>query len=160
MVLNYLRKRFGDGGFRPDVVLLNCGLHDIKRDPKTHAIAIDPQEYESNLNAIVDLLRSNRVDIVWINTTPVDDARHNSLSKQFHRYNADVKRYNEIADKVFTRDRISIIDLYTFTSQLGNNHYIDHVHFDETTRALQAAFISGFLDDWSPRRNARARQFN
>jgi hypothetical protein len=41
-----------------------------------------------------------------------------------------------------------IIDLYTFTLHYGNSHYIDHVHFDPATRALQAAFIAGYLDSW------------
>ncbi len=29
MVLAYLRERMESGGFSPDVLLLNCGLHDI-----------------------------------------------------------------------------------------------------------------------------------
>ena len=30
MVLDYLKQRLEDPGFSPDVLLLNCGLHDIK----------------------------------------------------------------------------------------------------------------------------------
>ncbi len=145
MVLEYLRGRFHEAAFDPEVVLVNCGLHDIKRDPKTNVIAIDTAEYERNLKAIEDLVRSHHAKLVWISTTPVDDARHNALSKQFFRYNADVVRYNEIAAKLFKRTGVPIIDLYTFTAHFGNGHYIDHVHFDEPTRALQAAYIAGSL---------------
>lgn len=146
MVLEYLKGRYAEPGFRPDVVVINCGLHDIKRIPKTNAIAIEASEYHDNLAAILALVRSKGGQLLWVNTTPVNDVRHNSLSKEFYRYNADVKRYNEIAEKLFKQSHVPMVDLYDFTEQLGESHYIDHVHFDEPTRMLQAAYIAGFLD--------------
>ncbi len=145
MVLEYLKGRYTESTFRPQVVVINCGLHDIKRIPKTNVIAIDAAEYHDNLAAILALVRSKGGQLVWINTTPVNDARHNSLSKEFFRYNADVMRYNDIAAELFKQSKVPIVDLYNFTAQLGDNHYVDHVHFDEQTRGLQAAFIAGFL---------------
>jgi lysophospholipase L1-like esterase len=148
MVLDYLKGRYADKAFHPEFVAINCGLHDIKRIPKTNAIAIDAAEYRDNLAAILALVQSRGGHLVWINTTPVNDARHNALSKEFFRYNADVKRYNEIAEKLFKQSNVPTIDLYTFTAQMGDGHYIDHVHFDEPTRMLQAAFIAGFLNSY------------
>ncbi len=142
-VLNYLRMRFTDDRFHPDIVLVNCGLHDIKRNPKTNVIAIDSGEYRKNLIAIFALLHSHKARAIWISSTPVDDARHNSLMKQFFRYNADVERYNRIAGDICAARHIPIVDLYEFTAHLGKDHYIDHVHFDTSTRELQAAFIAG-----------------
>jgi hypothetical protein len=147
MVLEYLQKRYSEPDFRPDIVMLNAGLHDIKRIPESNAIAIDPAEYQSNLEKIAALVRQNHAKLIWINTTPVDDQRHNSLSKEFYRYDRDVVHYNEIAKSVFAGARIPIVDLYTFTKQLGPGHYIDHVHFDEATRAQQAAFIAGCISN-------------
>lgn len=148
LVLSYLRTRFAEADFHPDVVLINCGMWDIKRDPKTNQIVVAADEYKSNLVAIADLVRSKRAKMIWINTTPVDDARHNSISKSFYRFNADVVAYNDIAEKLFNARHVPIVDLYTFTEQLGPGHRIDHAHFDEPTRALQAAYIAGFLDSW------------
>lgn len=145
MVLDYLEKRYSKPDFEPDVVLINCGLHDIKRVPQTNAIAIDSAEYRANLEKMISLIRRHHGKIVWISTTPVDDKRHNALSKEFLRYDRDVVQYNNIADSVFSRARVPIIDLYTFTKQLGPGHYIDHVHWDEITRAQQAAYIAGSL---------------
>jgi lysophospholipase L1-like esterase len=142
-VLNYLRMRFNDDRFHPDIVLVNCGLHDIKRNPKTNVIQIDSSEYRKNLIAIFALLHLHKARVIWISSTPVDDARHNLLSKQFYRYNADVERYNRIAREICATRHIPIIDLYEFTAHLGKDHYIDHVHFDTSTRELQAAFIAG-----------------
>ena len=102
MVLKYLRGRYEDSGFRP-VVVINCGLHDIKRIPRTNAIAVEETEYHDNLAAILALVRARGAELVWINTTPVNDVRHNSISKEFYRYNADVKRYNDIAAKLFSK---------------------------------------------------------
>src|SRR4051812_4882622 len=48
MVLSYLRTRMNDTTFHPDVMLLNCGLHDIKRNPTTKQIAVDSNEYRQN----------------------------------------------------------------------------------------------------------------
>jgi len=145
MVLDYLEKRYAETNFAPDIVLINCGLHDIKRIPQTDAIAIDSTEYRANLEKMTALIRKHHGTIIWISTTPVDDKRHNELSKEFYRYNRDVVKYNEIARGVFTRANAPIIDLYTFTKQLGPDHYIDHVHWDESTRVQQAAYIAGFL---------------
>jgi len=155
MVLDYLKMRYAQSGFAPDVVLINCGLHDIKRTPKTNAIAIDAAHYRSNLQQILGLVRSHHGKLVWVSTTPVDDKRHNSLSTEFLRYNQDVQQYNSIAKDVFSRAKVPMIDLYSFTMQLGPNHYIDHVHWDEGTRTQQAAYIAGFLAEMGGSSHAR-----
>ncbi len=143
MVLEYLSKRYEDPAFRPDIVAINCGLHDIKRIPQTNAIAISPADYRSNLEKILQLVRSHHGKLIWISSTPVDDQRHNTLSKEFYRYDRDVVEYNGIARDFFTRSEVSIIDLYQFTKPFAPGHYIDHVHWDESTRMQQAAYIAG-----------------
>lgn len=143
MVLEYLEKRYASSDFHPDVVVINCGLHDIKRIPQTNAIAIAPAEYRSNLQKILGLVQAHRGKLVWISSTPVDDSRHNSLSKEFYRYDRDVMQYNNIASEIFTPSGIPIVDLYGFTKRMGPDHYIDHVHWDEPTRMQQAAYIAG-----------------
>jgi hypothetical protein len=145
MVLAYLRARFAEKDFRPDVVVLNCGLHDIKRDPTTNNVAVKTEEYRRNLETIQGLIRGEKVGLVWINTTPVDDAIHNSRMHDYHRFDVDVREYNAIAAGVFGRTHTPIVDLYSFTKRLGSEHYEDHVHYDEPTRALQAAYIAGFI---------------
>jgi hypothetical protein len=39
-----------------------------------------------------------------------------------------------------------VIDLHSFTANLGPDLYIDHVHFPESIREKQAAYIAGWLD--------------
>lgn len=43
-------------------------------------------------------------------------------------------------------DGVPAIDLFAFTRALGGNEiFCDHVHFTETVRQLQAAYIAGYL---------------
>ncbi|GAB3319415.1 hypothetical protein GCM10027299_11900 [Larkinella ripae] len=145
MVLEFLKLKTADKTFQPDVLLLNCGLHDIKRLPETNAIQVDSTQYRKNLEAICQLLKKRTIRLIWMRTTAVEDERHNSRSKAFKRYARDLDAYNAIADGVMRQSGVPVIDLYAFTRSLGSEHFIDHVHYDESARALQAAFIAGFL---------------
>jgi hypothetical protein len=145
MVLEFIKLKTADKTFQPDVLLLNCGLHDIKRVPETNAIQVDSVSYRKNLEAIYQLLVKRNIRLVWMQTTDVDDERHNTRSKAFKRYARDLNAYNAIADDIMQKHRVPVIDLYTFTRNLGSDHFIDHVHYDSSARSLQAAFIAGFL---------------
>lgn len=150
MVLEYLKLKAPDKSFQPDVLLLNCGLHDIKRNPETNAIQVDSASYRKNLEAIYQLLHKRTIRLVWMRTTPVEDERHNSRSKAFKRYARDLDAYNAIADEVMHKHGVSIIDLYTFTRSLGSEHFVDHVHYDDFAMQLQAGYIAGFLQGLLP----------
>lgn len=126
-----------------DVLLLNCGLHDIKTHPD--GIQITPEEYEKNLRAIVELVRNRGKKIVWVSSTPVDDEQHNRVCTEFFRYNKDLVVCNNIADKVMKELDVPVIDLYSFTENLDEPLYVDHVHYFEPIRKLHAAFIAGSL---------------
>jgi len=56
MVLEYLRAQFANPSFKPDYLLVNCGLHDIKHDPKTNRLQVNADDYRMNLHAIFSLL--------------------------------------------------------------------------------------------------------
>jgi lysophospholipase L1-like esterase len=139
MVLDYLKTLQPDRPF--DLLLINCGLHDIKRDVATHAVQVPLDRYEANLRAILAQAQRLATRMIWVRTTPVIDERHNRLNTTFQRFEADVETYNAAADRIM-RERI---DLFTFTRNLGPDIYADHVHFTDEVRAQQAAFIAGHL---------------
>lgn len=147
MVLEYLKKKLKEPGFAPDYLLLNCGLHDIKHNTPDEKIQVAEEEYRKNLQEIIQLVGEKKIRIIWMRTTPVVDSIHNK-SKGIKRYATDVATYNQIADNIFSRKKIPMIDLFTFTQKLGNEQFIDHVHYNESTRSLQAAYIAGFLQDY------------
>lgn len=146
MVLEYLKARRADNSFRPDILLLNCGLHDIKRDlARDKGIQVASEQYRKNLEKIYSISKEIGSRLIWVRTTPVVDRIHNSQGRQFHRYESDLAIYNEIADGVFRTHQVPIVDLHHFTKELGEESFSDHVHYQEEIRALQAAFIAGFL---------------
>ncbi len=141
LVLSYLQTRQPDRPF--DILLINCGLHDIKRAVTTHAVQVPLDQYEANLREILAQAQRLAARPIWVRTTPVIDERHNRLNTTFQRFEADVEAYNAAADRVMLEYRIATIDLFTFTRNLGSDVYVDHVHFTTEVRAQQAAFIAG-----------------
>lgn len=147
MVLEYLKLKIKDPGFDPDYLLLNCGLHDIKHNEPDGKIQVTQENYRENLKAIIQLARKKKIQLIWMRTTAVVDSIHNK-SKGMKRYAADVAAYNAIADEIFTQNKVAIIDLFSFTQKLGKEQFIDHVHYNESTRSLQAAYLAGFLQNY------------
>lgn len=145
MVLNYLQTMLTKSDWRPEVLLLNCGLHDIKT--KDGKIQIPIEDYRKNLKNIVRLLADNGINPIWVRTTPVEDEQHNSGQKDFKRYSKDLDKYNAAADEIMNAAGIRMIDLHTFTASLGKGKeiYRDHVHYHPEIEARQAAYIAGFL---------------
>lgn len=158
MVLAYLRKKIQEPAFQPDYLVLNCGLHDIKRDPKTGVIQVTADEYRNNLLSIIELTKSKNIAMIWVRTTPVVDSIHNTRSKTIRRYAADVATYNAIADETFTRNNVPMVDLFGFTQKLGSEQFIDHVHYNEHTRALQAAFLAGSIQSYLAVENSKPKR--
>jgi len=145
MVLDFLRVKLQDPNFRPDYFIFNYGLHDIKHNGPDWRIQINLEEYKSNLRSTLALLTEKNIHPIWIRTTPVVDSIHNARQPAFKRYSKDLDRYNNAADKICREEKVPVIDLYSFTLKFIPEHYIDHVHYDEETRALQAAFLAGAI---------------
>jgi lysophospholipase L1-like esterase len=149
MVLEFLRAVERSGGIAADLLLLNCGLHDIKTNPATGAKQVPLERYRENLEAIIALMARLDPSLVWMRTTPCDERVHNSQPQiAFHRFAADCAAYNQVADQVMIARGVPIIDLHTFTANLGEGLYCDHVHFHEPVRAQQGAFLAGWLAAW------------
>jgi lysophospholipase L1-like esterase len=145
MVLSFLRSKTDSGGIDADLLLLNCGLHDIRTDPDTGAKQVPIDKYRENLEAIVRIVGKMKCALVWIRTTPCDERVHNHEGMAFHRFSADCDAYNRAADEVMEASGVASIDLYTFTRNLGTDIFCDHVHFHDHVRQRQAAFIAGWL---------------
>ena len=143
MVLTYLRRCI-DQNFPCDILVLNCGLHDIRSFNGCNQVEI--RQYEMNLINIYDCASQISPYIIWARTTPVEDELHNSIKKDFKRFNNDVEKYNVVADKQASLHATRIIDLYNFCRNIGGpENYLDHIHFTEEMRKLQGAFVAGHI---------------
>lgn len=106
-----------DGG-NWDVIHINFGLHDLKReDPKTHQASNDrndpPQAdlatYEKQLREIIGKAKETGAKIIFATTTPVPAG-----GVKPHRDPADVERYNAVAKKIVAEFGGEVNDLYAF----------------------------------------------
>ena len=147
MVLDFLQAAAATRSIRADILLLNCGLHDIKTDPVRGTKQVSLDAYTRNLQAMVPIVQQTLgIKLAWIRTTPCDEKVHNASAQMaFHRYAADCLAYNAAADAVMAAAGVPMIDLHTFTLNLAPDLYCDHVHFTDPVRRLQAAFIAGWL---------------
>ena len=92
----------------PDVVVFNCGLHDLKRFGKP-IVEVPIEQYERNLRAIVQLLKGGTAaKLVFATTTPVIGKR----VKEVVRHLRDVKAYNKKALAVMKEEEIEALDLF------------------------------------------------
>jgi len=144
-VLDYLSGMSADEKWHHYILLLNCGLHDIKTDPCTGALQVPLAAYTENLFRIFQIAGRAATYPVWVSSTPVDDERHQQFNPGFIRHQADLLRYNAAAAEQARLAGIPIADLADFTGRLGAGVYVDHVHFTEPVRQLQAAFLAGFV---------------
>lgn len=148
MVLEYLIEEF-EKNTKYDILLINCGLHDIRVDRFSNKIKVELEEYKLNLNKIIKLSKVMANETIWIGLTPVVDKIHNSRKGGCLRYSKDVISYDNSAKQIMRECNIPYIDIYNFTKNLGADIYSDHVHFKEDVKKLQAAFIAEYLrGDW------------
>jgi len=105
---------------RPDVVHWNTGLHDLKvaRGRKQHQVELD--QYEANLRELVKQLRAETsASLVFATTTPIDDDRHARRGAAFDRVEADVRRYNEAAQRAMRDSAVVVHDLHWLVERAG-----------------------------------------
>jgi lysophospholipase L1-like esterase len=145
MVLEYLQFKMKYGGIDADLLLVNCGLHDIKTNISTGLKQVSLDKYKDNLKEIISISKALNTKLIWIRTTPCDEKIHNQLNNNFHRFSSDCDTYNKIADQVMVFSSIPVIDLYTFTKTLSTDLYCDHIHMRDDVRKKQAEYIANWL---------------
>ncbi|MGK0467189.1 SGNH/GDSL hydrolase family protein [Clostridium sp.] len=145
MVMDYLAKEYSRNT-KYDILLINCGLHDVRRDRALNKVQVELNDYKMNLRKIIDLSNLMANKTIWIGLTPVIDEIHNARTEGVLRYSKDVYAYDIAAKEIMGNYNIPCIDMYNFTRNLGRDIYLDHVHFKGKIRELQAAFIAGYLN--------------
>lgn len=145
MVLAYLRHRCAHEPIQADVLVVNCGLHDIKVDRVSGAMQVPAARYAENLRGIVVEARAMGLRLIWINTTPVIDEVHNRPGMAFHRFARDVAAVNAAAEEIMGEAGVPVIDLHAFSARHVPVGFVDHVHYVEAVREKQAEFLLGEL---------------
>ena len=129
---------------RPDVVHINCGLHDLKRAFDAEEPAVPLAEYRENVAAILRALCDRtEAQVIWAMTTPVNQARHHAR-KGFDRFEADVQAYNGAAAAVCREQGVVVNDLYEVVTAAGRDGLLlpDGVHFNGAGYRLLGEAVS------------------
>lgn len=139
----------------PDIVHLNCGLHDLRRDPTSDAPEVALDAYSANLDAIVCRITASGARVAWASSTPIDEARHNA-TRFSRRYARDVTAYNEAARSIAERRGLPVNDLGVVVEAAGAGVLLgtDGVHL--TPRGYQelGEAVAAFLRPRLPGRPA------
>jgi lysophospholipase L1-like esterase len=117
----------------PDVVHLNCGLHDLKREFGSDEAQVPLDEYTENVEKILTALTEGVPGtVIWANTTPVNEGWHHER-KGFDRFEADVVACNRASEAICTRLDIEVNDLHSVVAEAGRDDLLgpDGVHFGE-----------------------------
>lgn len=140
-----------------DVIHFNWGLWDLcyrhpkskvqgKRDKVNGTLTTTLQQYEKNLEELVNRLQKTKAKLIWANTTVVPD-------KEAGRIKGDEVKYNEVAARIMKKHGIMTNDLHSLTktfaadqfSQPGDVHYTQKGYHrigqqvaDHISKALQA----------------------
>lgn len=136
---------------QPDLVHVNCGLHDLKRAFGA-ASEVPLDEYERNVRQILQRLQRELDVVVWATTTPVDESWHHQ-NKGFDRLEADVEAYNATARAVAEDLGVPIDDLFAVVEREGKAQLLtqDGVHFTEEGSQLLGRVVAecvwGHLSD-------------
>jgi lysophospholipase L1-like esterase len=145
MIFEYLAEEY-EKNTKYDILLINCGLHDVRRERVLNKVQVELEDYKKNLAKIIKISRTMANKIIWIGLTPVIDEIHNSRKEGVLRYSKDVEAYDTAAKEIMGEYKVPCIDMYNFIKNLGTDVYLDHVHFNQEIRALQAAFIAGYVN--------------
>jgi len=129
------------GNGKWDVIHANWGLHDIKRmrDGQrdiTAAWQVSADQYEKNLDRLMQQLKATGATVFWAATTPVPEGAGG-------RIKGDEVLANAIAARVMTRHAIPINDLYAWVlPHLAKYQRPQNVHFTPEGSAFLAQRVA------------------
>jgi len=127
--LTQLDKWLGDGKW--DAIHFNWGLHDLKYmdansrlvDPAQGKQQVPIDQYEKNLDQLVERLKKTGAKLIWAATTPVPEGSGG-------RVKGDAAKYNEAAKKVMDKHGVATDDLYAYAlPRLDQIQQPRNVHF-------------------------------
>lgn len=128
-----------------DVIHWNNGLWDVLRLNGDEPLS-PPEIYEYFLRRVYAVLRKlfpNAKIIFALSTSVIEEW----ADPNFFRYNAEIEKYNEVAQNVMRELGVPVNDLYSITRTFDNSLHSDWVHFGhEGSKILAKAVVEKILN--------------
>jgi lysophospholipase L1-like esterase len=121
-----------------DVLHINCGLHDLRKDFGQEVAAVPLSRYADNVRTILTRVKTETdLTVVWALTTPINQEWHHK-NKGFDRFEMDVVDYNAVAADIARELGIAVNDLFATVTSAGRDDLLlpDGVHFKPEGYAL------------------------
>jgi lysophospholipase L1-like esterase len=134
----------------PDLLQINCGLHDLKRKNINREPAVSLVEYQTNVRRIFEQsMAKTDSRIIWATTTPVNEGWHHE-NKGFERLESDVLDYNAAALEIAEELGVAVNDLHSVIMKAGRDSYLkpDGVHFTDEGSQLLGQSVAAFLKSY------------
>lgn len=106
------------GGSSFDIILVNVGIHDVRRDDGSFISGIDKVRYRTNIGAIINNLKKKASRVFFVLTSPVFDR---SSGRPFHEL---VGPLNAIASEVSASLGVEVLPVPHGIS-IGELRYFD-----------------------------------
>jgi len=130
-----------------DIVHINCGLHDVRREPGQDSPRRTPDDYVASLRSIFDYLATNAGSVIWATTTPVDETLHGGIDMpRWHA--ADVSTYNRVSVELAIDYGFRINDIHGHLSKATERLFLpDGVHFNDAGNQLIGRHIATAIQE-------------
>lgn len=130
-----------------DLVHLNCGLHDMKKEFDTDTAKVPLNDYAQNVRYILERLRDEtEARVAWASITPVNEEWHHRI-KGFDRFESDVQVYNAAASAIADELGIVVNDLFSIITTAGRDDLLleDGVHFKPEGCTLLGESVANYV---------------
>ncbi|MEZ5942227.1 MAG: SGNH/GDSL hydrolase family protein [Planctomycetaceae bacterium] len=137
------------GDSKWDVIHFNWGLHDLKyiddkgglADVEAGEQQVPIEEYEKNLDELVQKLKKTGAKLIWCSTTPVPEGAKG-------RVPGDEVKYNEAAQRVMKKHDVLVNDLWRFASEQPADIQLPaNVHYTPAGSGKLADHVAGIIKE-------------
>lgn len=141
---------------QPQVVHLNCGIHDTKKFIETGKFQVSPEEYEANLREIVKRVRAEtKATLIFATTTPIltDRALKARPKAAYTLSGESIEQYNAIARRVMTELNVPINDLHAIFADTEFRDRViggDGTHFNAEGSTKLGTTVADFITKHLP----------
>lgn len=127
-----------------DLVHWNNGLWDVCHFAGDPLPLVPPEDYRRTLHRTAARIRTlfPNARLLFSLTTGVDESRTKYQHGVAMRTNAEIARYNAIAQEVMREEAIPVNALNEFANALPNTLHVDWVHYTEEGYRLLAEQVS------------------